>query len=398
MLWLTRGDIEILLDRREGDCRDFVVSAYADYRVKDGFHRYVDVILRDQGRAAGLSLGEPRLRKAFDANLGAIRKAVDTADTSAHGLAVFSGAERGLFHVVTLDFPVANYLAIDEEPYVLPLLERWYGEPSFLVAVVDSHQAVLFEAHAGTIEAVHTIEREIDTDIQRAKPHFTYQKRFAGAHHERLRATEDDGFLKGVAASIAADWKAGAFGGLILLGQPRNVATIRRLLPRDVDAAVMETGAQAMTDRPEDVADDVQRAIASWRSSQKAVIVRELEHRWKERHLVANGPTEVLDALQQGRVAQVVIGAQRDLSGARCGDCGYRFGAPVGQCVYCEAPTQAVNAVQEILRMALRHRVPVHLLDRNGDDPLAAAGGVAAFLRAEANWAPAGAEAVSTSS
>ena len=49
MMWLTRGDIEILLDRP--DRRDFVVSAYADHRVKDGFHRYVDVILRDQGRA-----------------------------------------------------------------------------------------------------------------------------------------------------------------------------------------------------------------------------------------------------------------------------------------------------------------------------------------------------------
>lgn len=389
MLWLTRGDIEILLDRRDGARHDFVVSAYVDHRIKDGFHRYVDVVLRDQGRSAGLSLGDPRLRKALDANLGAIRKAADTADPSAQGLAVFSGADRGLFHAVTLDFPVANYLAIDEEPYVLPLLERWYGEPSYLVAVVDSHQAVLFEAHVGTIEAVRTLSHEADADVQREKPRLTYQKRFAGVHHERLRVADDDAFLKGVAGSLAGAWRAGAFGGMIVLGQPRNVATVRRLLPRDVAPAVVETGPQAMTERPEDIADDVKRALESWRSQRRSVILGELQHRWKERHLVANGPTEVLDAIQQGRAVKVVIGAQRDLSGARCGSCGYHFGAPVGQCAYCDSPTQAVNAVQEILRMSLRHRIPVHLLDRDGGiDPLATVGGVSALLRAEANWAP----------
>ena len=38
--------------------------------------------------------------------------------------------------------------------------------------------------------------------------------------------------------------------------------------------------------------------------------------------------------------------------------------------------------------MALRHNIPTHLLERNGVDPLASAGGVTALLRAEANWAP----------
>jgi hypothetical protein len=53
--------------------------------------------------------------------------------------------------------------------------------------------------------------------------------------------------------------------------------------------------------------------------------------------------------------------------------------------------------VQEILRMALRHRVPLHLFRRGPDaDPLARAGGVAALVRAEANWAPDAATAQAT--
>jgi protein required for attachment to host cells len=399
MMWLTRGDIEILLDRP--DRRDFVVSAYADLRVKDGFHRQVDAVLRDQGRAAGASLADPQARRALEECVAKIRQAVDGADPAARGIAVFAGPARGLFHAVTLPFPVEGYLAIDEEPYVLPLLERWYGEPSHLVAVADSHQAVLFEAHAGTIQAVAVLERELDDDDkdtprQHDRSQFSFRKRYADAWHERLRAQEDDVFFKGIARQVAERWAAGSFGGLILLGQSRNVAALRRLLPRDVQGAVVESASQAMTAKPDDVADDVQRALESWRSERRTTILGELQDRWKENHLVANGPTEVLDALQQGRAAQVVIGPRRDLSGARCGDCGYRFGAPVGRCVYCQGATQAVNAVQEILRMALRHRVAVHLFERNGTDPLAPAGGVAALLRAEANWAPVGASSTAT--
>ncbi len=126
-----------------------------------------------------------------------------------------------------------------------------------------------------------------------------------------------------------------------------------------------------------------------WRTRREAVILGELRQRWKENHLVANGPTDVLDALQQGRATQIVIGPRRDLAGSVCVDCGYRFGAPSATCIYCQSLTRSVNAVQEILRMALRHRIPLHLFDRRRpEDPLAHVGGVAALLRAEANWAP----------
>jgi len=118
-------------------------------------------------------------------------------------------------------------------------------------------------------------------------------------------------------------------------------------------------------------------------------IVAELQQRWKEKHVVANGPTEVLDSLQQGRATEVICGWRREMPGATCRDCGYRFGAPVATCLYCNGACRSVNALQEILTMALRHRVSVHFLRRGTDrEPLQPAGGVAAFVRAEANWAP----------
>lgn len=388
MMPITRRDIEILLDTPER--RDYVVSAYVDMRVKDGFHRDVDVQVRNLARAAGAALSEAEARTVLDANVAAIRRAVDEADPSARGLAVFSGAERSLFHAVPLDFPVENYLVIDEDPFVLPLLERWYGEPNYLAAVVSSHEVHLFEVHAGVTEEVRGIHKEVDESTQRDKPRFTYKKRFTKTRHERQHGLEDDDFFKQAVADIAEHWKLGQFSGLILLGPTEITAALRRLLPKELEAAVAHEAAHTMTSKAEDIAAQVEHVLEAWREGRKAELMGELTERWKNEHLVANGPTEVLDALQQGRATQVILGPERDIPGARCTSCGYRFGAPVRVCVYCESPTRNISAAQEILRMALRHRVGVHIFDNNGTRAtlMNRAGGVAALLRAGDNWAP----------
>jgi peptide subunit release factor 1 (eRF1) len=386
MMPITRRELEILLDTPNR--RDYVVSAFADLRVKDGFRNLVETHLKNQARAAHEALSEAEARKVLDANLEPITRAVANAEPSARGLAVYSGQGRGLFHVVNLDFPVDNQLVIDEEPFVLPLFERWYGDPSYLVAVLDSDHVHLFEAHSGVAEAVAKVDRDIP-EMQRDKPQLSYKRRFSKAFDERLASLDASPFLKEAADLIAEHFGQADFTGVILLGRTDVTAAVRRLLPDKVAREVVDEHQQAMTDRPEDVADDVERAMNRWRSEREAALLGELKERWKEDHLVANGANEVLDALQQGRATQIVVGTRRDLGGSQCRDCGYRFGATTLKCVHCGGETRTVNAVQEILRMALRHRVPVHLFPRDRkDDPLAHVGGVTALLRAEANWAP----------
>jgi len=388
MMSITRQQIEILLDIP--DQRDYVVSAYADMAVQDGFKRYVDLYLKNQVRAAGDALTEAKARKDLDANIAVIREAVETqAFPTARGLAVFSGVARGLRHVIPLEFPVENHLVIDEEPFLLPLLEHWYGEPSYLIALFNSNEAHLFEVSHSRPERVRDLEREdVDQEIQRDKPRFTFKKRFAATHHERLHGPEGALFLRDVADAIGEQWKNGDFAGLVLLGQSQDTAALRKLLPRELDALVVGEAPHAMTQNADELTDDVGRLVNDWQAERQRQILAELNERWKQDHLVANGATEVLDALQQGRAAQVLFGTRRDVPGARCPDCGYRFGAPVEVCPYCQGRCQKVNAVQDILRLAIRHQVPVFLFRVPAkNDPLEPAG-VVALLRAEANWAP----------
>ncbi|MEW4567956.1 hypothetical protein AB1L88_08825 [Tautonia sp. JC769] len=392
MMPITRDDLEILLDTPQQ--LDYVVSAYADLTVRDGFRHFARTELANIARDADVALSEAEARKALDEHLEPILKDLEQAKPGTRGLAAFSAPGRGLFHVVHLNFPVENKLVLDEDPFILPLLERWFGDPSYLVALVDSHELHLFEAHSGHAEHVTGLNKEVPTEIQRDKPRFTYKKRFLDAWHERQQQLTNDQFLKGAAEAISDHYRGGAFTGLILLGQAPTTSAIRRLLHKEADAAVVLEHAQAMRPEPKvkDVEDDVARAMDQWRAAERGRLLDELEQRWERNHLVANGPTEVLDALQQGRAVEVIFGPDRTMPGARCLSCGYRFGAPTAECVYCNGRTISVNAVQEILRMAIRQRMArVHLLDRPDErapDPMARANGVAAFLRAEANWAP----------
>jgi protein required for attachment to host cells len=400
-MMLMRQQVEILLDSPHQ--RDYVVSAYADMTVQDGFSRYVDRYLKNQARAAGEALAAAEARKDLDANLAVIREVVQARhDPAARGLAVFSSVARGLRHVIPLEFPVENHLVIDEEPFLLPILEHWYGDPSYLIVLFNSNEAHLFEAHPSRPEPLRDLQRaDADQEFQRDKPQFTYKKRFAATPHERLHDAKDAPFLREVADALAEQWKDGRYAGLILLGQSQDIGALRKLIRKELDARVVGEAPHAMTTRPDALTGDVSRLVNDWRAERERQILAELNERWKRDHLVANGATEVLDALQQGRAVQVLIGTRRDIPGAHCMDCGYRFGAPVGVCPYCEGRCRRVNAVQDILRLAMRHQIPVELLRLPArSDPLEPAGGVVAMVRASANWAnaPKGAAAVAQES
>jgi hypothetical protein len=259
-----------------------------------------------------------------------------------------------------------------------------------LIALLDSNQAHLFEALQGRLDPVRDLEREdADEDIQRDKPRFTYKKRFTATGHERLHDDADAPFLREVAGAIAEASKNRNFAGLILLGQSQDTAALRTRLPKQLDALVVGEAPQAMTVRLDDLAENVDHHLFDCQTEHQRQLLAELTERWKRNHLVANGATEVLDALQQGRAIQVLFGTRRDMPGARCRDCRYRFGAPVAVCPYCQGRCAQVSAAQDILGPAMRHRVPVEFLRMPAQsDPLEPAGGVVALLRAAANWAP----------
>ncbi|GIW86031.1 MAG: hypothetical protein KatS3mg108_0355 [Isosphaeraceae bacterium] len=387
MMPMTRRDLEILLDHP--DRRDYVVSAYVDLRVTDGFRRGGDVetILRNLGREARASLAEAKARKSLDEALDDVIRMASATEPAARGVACFRGIERGLRHVVALDFAVATRLVIDEEPFVLPLLVQWYTAPRCLAAQVDSHGVRLYERYGGVTEPVASRIRDVADDASR----LNFKRQNGHEWHEHLSDLDHDPFLRAGAEEIAAWARGGAFDWVVVFGPSPITAAVVRRLPREVAARVVEGGSIDRSEGLDGVAQRLEAVLAEVQARQVRQVLEEFQGRWKEGHLLADGATETLDALQQGRAEQVLVGPRRDLGGARCPACGYRFGAPIGQCVYCQTPTRTVNALQEILRLAMRQQVPVLILeDAEAARVLSRNGQVAALLRADLNWSRSG--------
>ncbi len=116
-----------------------------------------------------------------------------------------------------------------------------------------------------------------------------------------------------------------------------------------------------MTTRPEDLADDVSRLIQDDRgaarpgASPNSAIAGSRSTWWPTARPTCSTPSSRAGQPRSSWAAAAT------LSGAICRDCHYRLGAATGVCPYCQGMCRPVNAAQEILRMAMRHRVPVRI-------------------------------------
>ena len=103
-------------------------------------------------------------RARFARDLAANQHALtECAVPRARGMALFSAGERGFFQAFTLGVPVKDRLIVDEEPYLVPLLEAMHRQRRYLLVLTDSHRGRLYEAAWG-----HTrLLRQIDETIPR---------------------------------------------------------------------------------------------------------------------------------------------------------------------------------------------------------------------------------------
>ncbi len=127
----------------------------------------------------------------------------------------------------------------------------------------------------------------------------------------------------------------------------------------------------------------LERAQAARQQRVLGELARHLEEGWA----VAAGPQEVIDALRDGQVADLILGPDPGATASRCSGCRSLFAAARESCPYCAAPCHKANLWQEVLAQALAHGIWVDLVD--GPSDLDRHGGIAALLvRDEPQWTP----------
>ena len=395
MIDVTHDAIQVLLDHPRGE--GMIVSCYANTSATEGFLSLWSQRLKNEASAIEQRFANDHQAQArFAKDLAIIRHALEEPTSQrAHGVALFSAAERGVFRVFPLGVSVKDRLVLDEAPYLVPLLEAMHRQRRYLLVLTDSHRGCLYEAAWGHTHLLRQIEEDIPRRQKSAGELWGKQQATIARHREdHLRH-----YRKELVSAIADAWPDAPFRGLILLGDHKTTAALHTIWPSAFTDRVVHTGPHRwarkgpnLDAKVRDVLDEVLRA-------HDARLKEEIERRLREHYLVAAGPQEVINALRNGQVGYpgyVVLESDRGEMVARCTRCESVFTTMPETCPFCEGTCEKVNLWQEILLFAARHNITAHTVESHAE--LSRHGGVAAALSRAEPWEPAPAEAAAKSS
>ena len=225
MAALVPKDIQVLLDQPRA--KGMSVSCYADTSVSEGFSsHWLQPFKTEASRIRQRLADDHQARLEFERNLEAIRTALEGPEArQARGMAVFSATGRGFFLAIPATEPFQNRLVVDEEPYVVPLLEADFRRRGYLVILADTHRARWYAAGPGGSHLLGNIDESVPKKQHSSGERWGKQQ----ATIERHRKDHILHFQKELAQIVEAAWAEYPYQGIILLGEHEVVEQLRRL-------------------------------------------------------------------------------------------------------------------------------------------------------------------------
>ena len=229
----TFKNAQWLSDHAAGE--GMVVSCYADTSPAGVRPLWREHLKNEVKRIDETLSGNAAATTAFHRNITAIEAVLSSRrPVAARGMAIFAAFERNLVQAYALASVVPNRLVVDEEPYLVPLLELLHRQRRYLVVHTDSHRGRLYTATPG---AVHMIE-EIDEPIpkrHRAAGELWGKQQATIARHREDHIVH---YIKGLAQEIERAWPEERYDGIVLLGEHEVLATLRTYLPQELRSSI----------------------------------------------------------------------------------------------------------------------------------------------------------------
>jgi peptide subunit release factor 1 (eRF1) len=376
-------DVQWLSDHAKGE--GMVVSCYADTSVSSGVRPLWREHLKNEVKRIDEALpGDPAARTAFHRTIAAIESVLSSRrPVSAHGMAIFAASQHNLLQAYALTSVVPNRLVVNEEPYLVPLLELLHRQRRYLVVHTDTHRGRLYTAVPG---GAHLIE-EIDEPVpkrHRAAGELWGKQQATIARHREDHIVH---YLKGLAREVERAWPEERYDGIVLLGEHEVLERLRAYLSEEVRASVVGEAPYAWVGRQTPLVAKIESIRASALREQARTLFEDIKRRLLEDHHIAKGPQAVIDAIDNDQIGYsgcVVMETDRGEAASRCSGCRKLFARAVDECPACHARCDKTNLWQAIGLFAAHKHVTVHFVEPGyGLDKHA---GVVALLEREAPW------------
>jgi len=379
----TLKDVQWLADRPRGE--GMVVSCYADTSVASGVRPLWREHLKDAvQRISDTVAADPNGRTVFLQNVAAIDMALSRPRMpGARGVAVFAAVQRDLVYAYALMVPFANRLVIDEEPYLVPLLELLNRQRRYLVVHTDTHRGRLYTAVPGRVRLIEEVNENVPKRQRSSGELWGKQQ----ATIERHRVDHIAHYFKELAREVERAWPEERYDGIVLLGTHEVLEHFRTHLPDSLARLIVGEAPHAWAARQPSVESKVDDVREHALRDHDQRLFDELKRRLLERHQIAVGPQDVIDAIRNSQVGfpgRVVMEPDRGDIAWACGGCSSLFAHLVDECPFCQARCERTSLWQAIMLLAARHNIPVEVVPAGHG--LEKHGGIAALLAREEPW------------
>jgi peptide subunit release factor 1 (eRF1) len=375
------NDVQWLSDHARGE--GMVVSCYADMSVSSGVRPHWREHLKNEVKRIDETLAsDSAAHTAFHRTIAAIESVLSSRrPVSAHGMAVFAAPKRNVLKAYALSSAVPNRLVVDEELYLVPLLELLHRQRRYLVVHTDTHRGRLYTA---VPDAVHLIE-EIDEPVpkrQRAAGELWGKQQATIARHREDHVLR---YLRELAREIERAWPEERYDGIVLLGEHEVLERLRTYLPEQLRTSVVGEAPHAWAGRQVPLASKVESIQATALREQEHRLFDDIKRRLMEEHHIATGPQAVIDAIENDQIGYsgcVVMASDRGEIASRCTSCHRLFAQSVHDCPSCHASCEKTSLWQAIALSAARKHITVHFVEPGHG--LEKHGGVVALMEREA--------------
>jgi rubrerythrin len=313
----------------------------------------------------------------FEQGLAGIERFLsEQLDQGTRGAAVFARAgTRPFFLGLQFHVQVPTWIAVGTSPNIYHLVELKDNYDRYVILLATESGARIVGVNLGSItEQIWRARPELRRRVGRewSKDHFQDHRRQRTQQfiHEEIHMLE---------RLISTD----GYEHLVIAGNPRITADIRRSLPKRLAARLVDVVPASAGDRISDVVALTLRAFLEHEELESQAIAEKLTEQIHRHGLAVAGTEPAFDALKAGQADYLVLlkGYAPD-PGWECRicRCAETESAPPARCPVCRtASVREFDVKAELVRLAERSDCGVEIVERC--DALLGLGGVGCLLR-----------------
>lgn len=308
----------------------------------------------------------------FERNLELVRTWLDKNPFTGAGLCVFACEMLDYVQGIALTVAPVDTLRVDAAPYIRPLAELQDEYENFLVVAADNQATRIIQVTSARADLANRVRGDVKNHVRKGG---WSQQRYA-----RRRDKELLHYAKEINDVLANLVRTGNFRRIVLLGSQETLTKLQGVLSTEVAKRVVGLAPADLHEEEDALVTAAYELFFAEERSEETRLWERIQAEYLSDGLAVVGAAAVLDALDQGRVGELLVTRDAQLEGTRCTACERVVAITVTTCPLCgDHHVFPVDLVNEMTHQAKLTSATVEFSDPIGG--LTSVGNVAALLR-----------------